>query len=306
VSILHIPDPQLAWWLHSSPGNNRIPVIYKDGLLLGPDWNWRFNHVQVLAPYYLAQAQSNGVQTAGWRVIPHFVDVKRFRSAQEEVIGEEPNRIVAVNTSGTVNEKVRELRRNAPGGGLPEDAWLVLAVGDVAVRSAKRLDWVVDEVARCTGPNAPHLVVAGNAEQQDRDRFEARARSRLGERFHFRPRIPPSDMPRLYASVDAMAHAALREPFGLVLIEAMACGVPVVGHKFPVTEWILGDGGRVVDMEECGALAKALMEWQSDTPQHRTFSQAARRRASETFAPRKWIPEYHRWYREISSTGKMS
>lgn len=288
VDVVHVADPQLAWWLQRSLSNTGIPVIYKDGLLLGPDWNRRFRFVQLLAPHYLKESEERGVSTSGWRVIPHFVDSTRFQPVQ-------------------ASQRV-ELRRSAPGGALPEHAWIVLAVGDVSRQSAKRLDWIVDEMARITRSansgrdlELPHLVVAGNAEEADRRQFEAQGRARLGNRFHFRPRIPPQDMPRLYAAADVLAHAALREPFGLVLIEAMASGLPVVAHRFPVTEWIVGSGGEVVDMEHPGALVEVLARWQSDPEEHRHRSLEARARASDTFSPDRLLPMYSAWYHEIRS-----
>lgn len=272
--IVHAADPQLAWWVRNAVRAKPITFVYKDGLMLGPDWNWRFERVQVLAPFYREDGLARGADVTNWRVIPHFVDPTKFLPAESKT----------------------GIRQKLWGEGVPADALLVLAVGDLAGRSHKRLDWIVQEVA--TVPGA-HLLVAGQAETADAVAFEQIARPLLGNRLHLKTNVPPSEMPALYPAADVFAHAALREPFGLVFLEAMACGLPVVAHQFPVTRWIVGDAGEIVDMESLGALAAVLRRWQSQPAERREFARRARVRAETDFAPAGIVPQYRRLYAEI-------
>lgn len=276
--IVHVADPQLAWSVRDRTRGGRVTVVYKDGLMLGPDWNWRFDRVQVLAPYYREDGAARGADISRWQAIPHFVDTARFA----------PSAV----TDG--------LRRKTSTEGIPSGAFVVLAVGDLAGRSQKRLDWVVQEVA--TLPHA-HLLVAGQAMPSDVDAFERMARPLLGDRLHLRPNVPPPQMPALYHEADVFAHAALREPFGLVFLEAMASGLPIVAHTFPVTRWIVGDAGETVDMEARGALAAVLGRWQARPPERSEVAGRARRRAVEVFAPAGILPSYRRMYAAIRAGG---
>jgi len=71
------------------------------------------------------------------------------------------------------------------------------------------------------------------------------------------------------------------EGFGNVVIEAMACGVPVVATSSPGTREIVRDGvdGLLVDVHEPTALAAALEALLTDDTLRRRMSDEARRRA---------------------------
>ena len=277
--IVHAADPALAWILQRSTATHGARVIYKDGLLLGPPWCSKFDHVQVLAPYYLEQAQAAGLNTRGWHVIPHLVDPNRFEPTSYPEFARAamfPNRF-------------------------PADAFVVLAVGDFSPQSNKRLDWIVSEVARLPAAANVHLLLGGQASRADETAFAARARAALGERATVACNWPAYQMPHLYACADAFAHAALREPFGIVFLEALASRLPVVAHQFPVTRWIIGDGGTTVDTESPGAIAAVLADWQRDPAARRTLAQRARARAT-TFAPEKIVPLYQSLYQSVRSS----
>ena len=272
--IVHVADPQVAWWVRDALRGQPVTVIYKDGLMLGPDWNWRFDEVQVLAPFYREDGAARGADVSRWNVIPHFVDPAKFAPRLPKA----------------------EARRAALGDEVPADAFVVLAVGDLAGRSNKRLDWVVRETAAVPGA---HLVVAGQAMPADVAAFEQSARPLLGTRLHLRPNVLPAEMPALYPAADVFAHAALREPFGLVFLEAMACGLPVVAHRFEVTRWIVGDAGETVDMEVSGALAAVLARWRAQPALRAELASRTRHRAEIAFAPAGIVPLYRQLYAGI-------
>jgi glycosyltransferase involved in cell wall biosynthesis len=272
--IVHTGDPQIAWGLHKRRRQTGCAVIYKDGLLLGPVWNRNFEHVQVLAPHYLAEAQRDGVNTVGWRVIPHFTDPEKFTPAPDP----------------------QAARQAILGDAVPHDALVVLAAGALARQSNKRLDWIAREL---TGLPEAHLLVVGQAETADRTAFEQELRPLLGARLHLRTNAAPADMPRFYQAADLFAHAALREPFGIVFIEALASGLPVLGHRFPVTGWIIGDGGVALDMEAPGALTAALRELAANPVRRRELGLQARMRALAAFSPTAVLPLYRKLYAAI-------
>jgi D-inositol-3-phosphate glycosyltransferase len=90
----------------------------------------------------------------------------------------------------------------------------------------------------------------------------ARQAEALGvrDRFRFVGSQPQDDLPRFYAAADVVAVPSRYESFGLVAVEALACGVPVVasrvgGLKFTIEE---GNSGLLVPWGDAPALAEAL------------------------------------------------
>jgi glycosyltransferase involved in cell wall biosynthesis len=92
---------------------------------------------------------------------------------------------------------------------------------------------------------------------------------------------------RYIARADIFALSSRYEGFGNVLIEAMACGVPVVATSSPGTREIIKDGvdGLLVDVHEPAALAAALERLLRDDGLRHRMSQEARRRAAAFDVP---------------------
>lgn len=61
--------------------------------------------------------------------------------------------------------------------------------------------------------------------------------------------IPEEDMPILFNAADVYLHTSEYEGFGFPILEAMACGVPVVASRKASIPEILGDCGSMVDLE---------------------------------------------------------
>lgn len=276
--VLHVHDPDLALRMKQALGPEGPPVIYGDGLFLGVPWCRRFDAVQVLAPYYREQAEAEGVDTRGWFVIPHPADPRRFAPAGD-----------------------RAALRAELLGGVPDDRPVVLAVGDFSPEGKKRLDWVVEEVARLPEELRPELALVGQATAREERELRTRAEAALGRRVHVACNVPAGRMPGWYAVADVFFHAALREPFGIVFVEAMASGLPVVAHSFPVTEWIVGGGGQVVDMTEPGAAAAVLARWLREPGLRAALAARARERAGTVFSTERVIPLYLEAYDEVAA-----
>ena len=134
--------------------------------------------------------------------------------------------------------------------GLPGDAPVVLMVS--ALIPSKRVEDGVRAVAATPGA---HLVVAGDGAL--RGEVDALAAKLLPGRFT-RLTVAAADMPMLYRSADAFLHMSKLESFGNVFVEAMACGLPIVGHDTPRLRWIVGDEEPLVDTGDLAAVASAL------------------------------------------------
>jgi glycosyltransferase-like protein len=89
------------------------------------------------------------------------------------------------------------------------------------------------------------LVIAGGASLLDhasyRQRFDAMLSDHhaLDQAVHYLGPVPDSDMPSLYRLADALVFPSVKEGFGLVVLEAMASGTPVVTSRIaPFTEYL--------------------------------------------------------------------
>lgn len=91
------------------------------------------------------------------------------------------------------------------------------------------------------------------------------------------------EMPRFWNELDIAVVPSFEEPFGLVALEALACGVPVVASTVGGLKEIVVDGenGLLVQPRDPAALARALITLIKDEPLRLRLAQAAIRRAGE-------------------------
>ena len=190
---------------------------------------------------------------------------------------------------------------------------VVLAVGGVQARKGSRV--LLEAFARARGrlPGDPLLVVAGGdgffADPSVVRAWEDDA-VRLGLVVHRGPGAPPGadvarigvvdddDMPVLYRAADVLAFPSTREGFGLVVVEAMAAGLPVVTSDIPVLAEFLrddddclmtpvGDSGplaqAIVRLVNDDALRARLTASARDTVRRHTWDESARR-AEDVYA----------------------
>ncbi len=85
----------------------------------------------------------------------------------------------------------------------------------------------------------------------------------VAAQVEFRPAVPTSDVPQTLAEMDTLAAPSLTQPnwveqFGRVLIEGMACGLPVVGSDSGEIPHVVGDAGIIVPEGDVAALRNAL------------------------------------------------
>lgn len=123
----------------------------------------------------------------------------------------------------------------------------------------KRLDLAVAALARAGSENV-HLIVAGGGELLDGFRAAA-ADAGVGDRVHFLGRVPHAELPDVLRACDLfMLTTEPPESFGIVLIEALACGLPAIATDYPGVRAVIDDGetGYLVPAGDADAVALTL------------------------------------------------
>ncbi|MFC2061479.1 glycosyltransferase family 4 protein [Elusimicrobiota bacterium] len=81
----------------------------------------------------------------------------------------------------------------------------------------------------------------------------------LGEHVKYFENVNEAELPLYYNAADVFVFPSLYEGFGMPLLEAMACGTPVIAADATCFPEILGDGGMLFDPADAGDLAKKII-----------------------------------------------
>jgi glycosyltransferase involved in cell wall biosynthesis len=179
--------------------------------------------------------------------------------------------------------------------GLAPGLTYVVTVGRLVRR--KNLPVLVEAVAALGRPDV-HLLVVGDGPEQGA--LEALARERgLAGRVQFRGFVPQAEKYQLLANADLFALPSLHEAFGLVYLEAMHCGLPVVAAKPGGQEDYLEEGvtGFLLPPDDREGLTRALRRLVEDPALRARMGAVNRERArgfTATAAARRYAALFER------------
>lgn len=194
--------------------------------------------------------------------------------------------------------------------GLPDTAVLIGTVGRMQPWKGHHLFLQMAHQVIAQVPDARFLIVGGRVFAADADYEQQlqRLATELGiaERVTFAGQ--QSDVAPWFAAMDIFVHCSTAEPFGRVVVEAMAAARPVVAFADGgVPEIVVqGETGRLVmpgNVEQMAAEVTALV---GDHSLRTQMGQAGRRRAETTFSPEVHVRQIEALYDEILSRSNFA
>jgi glycosyltransferase involved in cell wall biosynthesis len=156
----------------------------------------------------------------------------------------------------------------------------VLAVGTLQPR--KNLEAALQTFGRVASAGAPHsLVVVGAPGWHDESIRKALARSAADERVRFLGRVTDPDLVELYRGADCLFFPSLYEGFGFPVLEAMACGTPVLCANSTSLPEVAAGAAVLEDPRDPEALESALAALLSSADRRGELAAAGLARAGE-------------------------
>ncbi|HEC34024.1 MAG TPA: glycosyltransferase family 1 protein [Chloroflexi bacterium] len=129
------------------------------------------------------------------------------------------------------------------------------------------------------------LVIAGRLPEQDTpltpDPRRLAREQGIDERFvRFTGPVEEADKPALYRGAAAFIFPSRYEGFGLPVLEAMACGTPVVGSNVTSIPEVVGDAGVLLDADDAAGMAGAIIQLAHDPLLRAELGRRAQARAA--------------------------
>jgi glycosyltransferase involved in cell wall biosynthesis len=158
----------------------------------------------------------------------------------------------------------------------------ICTVGTVEPR--KNLVALVEAVRilRARGDFAAQLLIAGGSGWRNSSIYESVARAGLTQgEIMFLNYVPEEDLPRLYSGARSFVLPSLYEGFGIPLIEAMACGVPVVASDVSSIPEVVRDAAILVSPRRPQEFADAIARLGNDEELRSALIERGLRRARD-------------------------
>lgn len=188
---------------------------------------------------------------------------------------------------------------------LPDGPWRILAAGTshALYRTKSALDTLRELLTR---GHDVHLTIAGEFRWKDAAVQVRKAMRGLERQVTILPPFGQEEAPEIYRAAHLLLHTKYNDPCPTVPIEAMACGLPVVGTK--------SGGMPELVPEECGMLVPIEEGWSRDLAgdpglladavervmeNHVVMTEAARSHAQRTFDVKEWLCRHDMVFRRL-------
>jgi rhamnosyl/mannosyltransferase len=290
VVVLHEPNPMGFWaYLLARPGGRLVVWLHSELVL--DRWYYRVyrpflrralrraDRVVVSSPPLRGRLAADAGVAGPIDVIPYGIDTAWLRSDADVAA-----RAAAIRA-----------RHQGP---------LVLFVGRLVPYKG------VEVLVRALPGSAGTLLIAGDGPHASLLQDTARTLG-LGDRVVFLGQVDDRELAALYHACDVfvLPSTGRNEAFGLVQLEAMACGKPVVSTDLPSgVPWVNqhGQTGMVVPPGDAGALRAALDTLLRDAALRQRLGETARRRVARDFTREAMAERMTTFYRSLAPAAPRS
>lgn len=232
IEILHCVDPPLARLLYKFRAFFKLDfkLLYTEGAGQPAPNYPPADHIHQVARLTYDEAREFGIPPHFLTLIPGGIYEDRFEST-------------------LTKEQLRSKY------GVDQDTMVILSVAAIN-RGHKRIDYLINEFANLEGNIL--LWMDGSMDQGEPDLCLI-AKQTLGDRCRI-TKVPSEDVGELYRLADLFVHTAVKESFGLAIVEAATTGTPLLVHDGPHFNWLIDNPACWSDMSQQGLLAQRLQE----------------------------------------------
>jgi glycosyltransferase involved in cell wall biosynthesis len=192
-----------------------------------------------------------------------------------------------------------DLKTFVPGEGRSSTAFTILYAGRLVPQ--KGIENLIDAVGRLDAPW--QLLIVGDGPQ--RLALETRARSiPEPDRIRFIARVAPEDLARIMADVDVLVLPSRttpvwKEQYGRILVEAMACQIPIAGSDSGAIPDVVGDAGLIFPEGDATALEGCLRRLAASPELRRALGTRGRARVLEHYSQEVVAAKSAAFYRDV-------
>lgn len=147
-------------------------------------------------------------------------------------------------------------------------------------------------------PDCPPLVVAGKPNKNLHDLTALIDEQGIAEKVVFLGFVPNESLPGLFANAEVFAFPSLHEGFGIPILEAMACGAPVLTSNTSALPEVAADAATLVDPSSPQAIGEGLLQMCRNPELRQQLRDLGRARAA-TFSWDKTARATLQVYREV-------
>jgi glycosyltransferase involved in cell wall biosynthesis len=153
----------------------------------------------------------------------------------------------------------------------------------------------------------PHVRIRIVGAGPERPRLERlAAQLQLTDRVELGPLLPSMQMPKFFAQLDCLVLPSRTQPnwkeqFGRILIEAMACGVSVIGSTCGEIPNVIGEAGLTFPEEDVTALTSRILEFQQSPGLRQRLAEKGRARVLAHYTHKRIAEETVALYRSLGN-----
>ena len=253
VDVIHIPNTQLMLW------RNPATVVTLFDLA---EWRMRHHHV-IRASYrklanYMQARLSRSIVT-----LSHFSrnDICRFLKVPADKVTVTPAAAADLFHRPIDAAEAKALVRKTYGA----DGEYILSVA--SHMKHKNIEGILRALGHIKRRRTPSwkLVLVGKADNARRGVRKAVTDLALEKDVIFTGYVPDEHLPYLYAAAKMLVFPSLWEGFGIPVIEAMACGCPVICSNVASLPEVAGDATLFVDPHNIAEIARAITKIEDDS-----------------------------------------